>query len=343
MTDNKTTAVKREDTQDLSVSRPLDANKIAKAEVSLAMNTPTATPAPAKRASSSMVDWVNQNIKNPEDVDAKKERNRKIISAIGDGISALSNIYFTTKGGNNVYDAKNSMSKATQLRYDKLKADYEKDKDRYNNAMFQARQFDQGQANWREQFKNTLEQQRYARDRQETQDAMNKELHNLQLKYQQGQLSIQELQKQVAEVEAQYAERKAKAQIQATGARGGVGGRADYYASIGGVPYRSEADYNAAVKTIARRLGIPVEVDSGIDPVTKLKSTKAREISDIAADINNYQPPEEKPKEETPKESRTTTYAPMYNGYGGVGGMLWGGSSSGEKKDAAYFDKYKTK
>ena len=62
----------------------------------------------------------------------RKEKSKKIIAAVGDGLMALSNLYFTTKGAPNMYDHK-TMSQQTplQAQLDKLKAEREANADKY--------------------------------------------------------------------------------------------------------------------------------------------------------------------------------------------------------------------
>lgn len=69
--------------------------------------------------------------------DEKKQRRDKMFAAIGDGISALSNLYFTTKGAPNSYDPKQSMSERTREMYDKINKDRE---DRYQQNLNMAMQ-----------------------------------------------------------------------------------------------------------------------------------------------------------------------------------------------------------
>ena len=65
----------------------------------------------------------------------KKRRSRnveQIFAAIGDGISALSNLFFTTQYAPNMYTGKNTMSERTKVRYDKLMKEREgKEKEYY--------------------------------------------------------------------------------------------------------------------------------------------------------------------------------------------------------------------
>lgn len=62
----------------------------------------------------------------------RKEKSKKIIAAVGDGLMALSNLYFTTRGAPNMYDHK-TMSQQTplQAQLDKLKAEREANADKY--------------------------------------------------------------------------------------------------------------------------------------------------------------------------------------------------------------------
>lgn len=74
--------------------------------------------------------------------DAKRARTRNIIAALGDGISALSNLYYTTKGAPNMLDGKNTLSEKSQARYDKLMQDYKDNLEKYRQGRFKAEQLD---------------------------------------------------------------------------------------------------------------------------------------------------------------------------------------------------------
>lgn len=72
----------------------------------------------------------------------KKQKRNQIFAAIGDGISALSNLFFTTQYAPNMYTGKDTMSERTKIRYDKLMKDiYEKNM-AYFNGLFRAKQAD---------------------------------------------------------------------------------------------------------------------------------------------------------------------------------------------------------
>lgn len=64
----------------------------------------------------------------------KRERREKLFAAIGDGLSALSNVYFTTKGAPDM-SSKRTLTDAVQGKYEKLKAEREADRDKYLNIL----------------------------------------------------------------------------------------------------------------------------------------------------------------------------------------------------------------
>lgn len=69
-------------------------------------------------------------------VDEKKQKRDQIFAAIGDGISALANLYFTTKGAPNSYNPTATMSDRTREMYDKINKDRdERFKQEVNNRM----------------------------------------------------------------------------------------------------------------------------------------------------------------------------------------------------------------
>lgn len=99
----------------------------------------------------------------------KKEKREKIFAAIGDGIAALSNLFFTTQGAPNAYDPKNSLSAKAKERWDKLKKERDENGRYYTAAYMQAMKNDEEGArddrNWRHQLEREgIQDQRYADD-----------------------------------------------------------------------------------------------------------------------------------------------------------------------------------
>jgi len=88
----------------------------------------------------------------------KKRRRDAIFAAIGDGVQALSNLYFTTKGALNSYDPKNSLSAKAQERWDRLDAGREKEKANHLNLMLKINALrdaaDKDELGWMKEFEN---------------------------------------------------------------------------------------------------------------------------------------------------------------------------------------------
>ena len=113
-------------------------------------NTAVPTPAPAPAAQPQQMSYVDMLNKmyTPETPEEKAKRERKekwdkTSAAIGDGISALANLYFTTQGSPNSYDGKNSMSERTRQLYDKLDKDRKENERWYLNHYMNAAKMDE--------------------------------------------------------------------------------------------------------------------------------------------------------------------------------------------------------
>lgn len=118
----------------------------------------------------------------------KREKSRRVISAIADGVSAISNLYFTSKGANNVEQT--SMSAANAKRYQTILDRRRKTQGEWDNARLAAYDRDRGfeyqkgrdNANWErsgkwhdDQVKTEADRFSYNKGRQEKVDADNKE------------------------------------------------------------------------------------------------------------------------------------------------------------------------
>ena len=76
----------------------------------------------------------------------KKQKRAQIFAAIGDGVTALANLYFATQYAPNMYDGKNTLSQSNKVRYDKLVKDREEKNTAYFNGLMKARQADEAAA-----------------------------------------------------------------------------------------------------------------------------------------------------------------------------------------------------
>ena len=77
----------------------------------------------------------------------RRERRKAIIGALGDGLSALSNLYFTTKGAPD-QGLKPGLTDAAKKRMDDLRTQWQKEKDKYQDLMLKGLEMDREQGNW---------------------------------------------------------------------------------------------------------------------------------------------------------------------------------------------------
>lgn len=96
-------------------------------------------------------DWMDAEENRPETPEERKKRERKekskrIIAAVSDGISALSNLYFTSQYAPDMYNhEKASMTNAVDKRIERLRADREKKHDQYFNYAMMLGKLEEGQ------------------------------------------------------------------------------------------------------------------------------------------------------------------------------------------------------
>nr|DAI52257.1 MAG TPA: hypothetical protein [Caudoviricetes sp.] len=111
----------------------------------------------------------------------KKEKREKIFSAISDGISALSNLYFTTKYAPNMYRHENSQSAKTENKWEKLRVNRDAQQNAYIRNLMAANQADDERKdkdrNWMRQLgidlynqKKDAEEIQYKKDRDNVKD-----------------------------------------------------------------------------------------------------------------------------------------------------------------------------
>lgn len=77
----------------------------------------------------------------------RREKRNAIIGALGDGLSALSNLYFTTKGAPD-QGLKPGMTDVAKKRMDDLRTQWQKEKDKYQDFMLKGLEMDREQGNW---------------------------------------------------------------------------------------------------------------------------------------------------------------------------------------------------
>lgn len=108
----------------------------------------------------------------------KKQKREAIFAAIGDGIAALSNLFFTTKGAPNSYNPQYSLSDAYKKRYDKLKAEREANNREYLAGYMRAMQADDANDKAERAWNRQLERDRISDNRYNNEWNRNEERYN---------------------------------------------------------------------------------------------------------------------------------------------------------------------
>ena len=116
-------------------------------------------------------DWMDAEENRPETPEQRKKRERRekskrIIAAVSDGISALSNLFFTTQYAPNMYNhEKGSMTTAVGKRLDQLKAEREKKRDQYLNFSLKLGNLENQRAATLRELEAQQERQKLAREK----------------------------------------------------------------------------------------------------------------------------------------------------------------------------------
>ena len=97
-----------------------------------------------------------------EKEEEKKQRRAQLAAAIGDGVSALSNLFFTYQGAPNSYTGENNITAQNKVTYDKLKKERDEKYAQYLNGYMRAFQADQANADKERAWKRQLERDKKA-------------------------------------------------------------------------------------------------------------------------------------------------------------------------------------
>lgn len=254
----------------------------------------------------------------PEELEKerKKQRREQIFAAIGDGISALSNLYFTTQYAPNMYSWRNTASQRVKDRWDKLAADRNANMTAYINGLMRARQADDAyndnERAWQRQLgldKIKQERDKAADARAEAKEKRDAEMHDLNKQLRNNQITQAEYEAKKAEVEARYAPQLEESKIgrnraaagasnasaRASRARaryydnGGSSGNR-YYGEFQGKTYKTQADYEKAVLDAARDAGVDIYDTEVTERNFKGEPRKQRRvkrsIASIAAEVD---------------------------------------------------------
>lgn len=97
----------------------------------------------------------------------KREKREAVLAAVGDGISALSNLFFTTQYAPNAYDASKGMSAKAKERWDRLRMEREANRRAYSDGYLRALAMDEAGDREDRNWRHTLERERIADERYE--------------------------------------------------------------------------------------------------------------------------------------------------------------------------------
>lgn len=278
------------------------------------------------------------------EAERKKEKRERLFAAIGDGISALSNLYFTNQYAPNMYDSKNSMSSDVDDRWTQLRKEREENRRRYVDGYIKAMQADDLQAVRQQNANVAAEYKKAETERkakaQEVKNEKEKaytawiqerakgqgEMDEAKIEYYKTKIDClnRGMDIKEAESEARIAELRARAdkeKRQGTSSWvSGSGGRSSsssgsgsnkYYGTFRGKTYATKADYEKAVEQAANEMGVSTMEDYTTTQYgIKKTSQRKRKFSDIAADVERRdaqrrsQKPAAKPR--TSKTTKTT-------------------------------------
>lgn len=229
----------------------------------------------------------------------KKEKRQKIFAALGDGISALANLYFTTQGAPNMYNPANSQQDVVKDRWDKIKQERDQNMKEYTEALMKAQALDDENADNEHKWQRLLKIDKVNADKvkaeQERKDAI---AEAQRLKYEAAankddKLAV--LYQQKSEAIAAGLDNRQGTSSRVSG-KGGKSGRTSSnsdgrsggkpYGTFNGVEYKTKSDYDRAVVRYAKDNNIPLTYNKkSTDKWGKVSTTQTnRTIAGLAAE-----------------------------------------------------------
>lgn len=175
-------------------------------------------------------DWMDSEENRPETPEQRKKRERRekskrIIAAVSDGISALSNLFFTTQYAPNMYNhEKGSMTTAVGKRLNQLKAERENKRDQYLNFSLKLGDLENQRAATLRELEAQQERQKLAREKAQREAEAHGWLAALQpdkQREQKGKADRAEQEAIVAQAEAEAAPEMQRAKLATEKARRG--------------------------------------------------------------------------------------------------------------------------
>ena len=115
-------------------------------------------------------DWMDAEENRPETAEQRnkrerREKSKRVIAAVSDGLSALSNLYFTSQYAPNMYNHEGSMTKAVDERIERAKAEREQKRDQYMNFALKLGDIENDRAKTLRELEAQHERQKLAREK----------------------------------------------------------------------------------------------------------------------------------------------------------------------------------
>lgn len=182
----------------------------------------------------------------PEELEKerKKQKREAIFAAIGEGISAMSNLYHTTQYAPNAFDPSEGMAATTKKRFDQLKRDREENQRQYMDGFMRAMRLDAEDERDDRNWQHTLEREKLTDRYKEAADARaqakadrDAAMAQLRMELMEGRINQQEAAARAKKIEADYADAYWQSRINknnyrrpiGSGSRGGGGGKPGEY------------------------------------------------------------------------------------------------------------------
>lgn len=231
----------------------------------------------------------------------KMKKREHTFAAISDGISALANLYFTTQYAPNMFTGKDTQSEQVRKRWEKLEEERKENMKAYIAGLMKARAADDNRGDTEREWWRQIGIDKAKAEFDEAKEKRDQEMHDLDKLLKDKKISEAEHKAKKAEVEAKYAEQVEQSEInrnkasanasnaRAADIRSGGNGSGRYYGEFMGKSYKTQADYEKAVRDAANDSGVQTYTDEVLEYDYKGNPKKTRRvkrpISEVAAEI----------------------------------------------------------
>lgn len=319
---------------------------------------PGEAPQPTEKPQMSYVEMFNMlNPERPETAEEKAKREKRekgeaALAAVGDSISALSNLWFTSQYAPNAYDPSKGMSATTKDRWDKLRQEREANRRAYSDGYMRAMAMDETKDREDRNWRHTIEREKIADERYEVKETRDKALADLNEQLKRHQITAAEYKAEQERIAAQFAEgteqlkqenlragvRQKKAAAGASYASANASNaRADYYRSGGGgksgptlqleddepMRFGDDNDYDRTVMRLAPDYGVATtyeevtEWGSQYNSKTKTRERVPKKTRKVKRDVKDIAADIEREAAKRKKANQQNNTMPGVGGNGG--------------------------